>query len=241
LWNKKKRNKLYIRNNVFFIVISLFLSFFSFSKEILLLFWFMYYAYRISSFCCCHPMARPTFITVHRVVVSPSTTRHDLSLCLLTQHWNQEDEREKRGKGKNDCRNSREDTHRRTRHVKDNSWARSNFSFRGQAKNNIVFLMGIAINLSFSSLFHWHILEEHEHTMMYVSMHQSVFIRCHSCSTIICFVFAISINYTHTCNFTVQRKNYQNISYSKRIHSYQKIIFSACFLPIPIWLHKLSR
>jgi hypothetical protein len=74
-------------------------------------------------------------------------------------------------------------------------------------KQSHIHLMGIAINLSFSFLFHWHILDEHEHTMMYVSMHQSAFIRCHSCATIICFVFAISINYKHTCIFKMYKKN----------------------------------
>jgi len=94
-------------------------------------------------------MARPTFITVHLIVVSSNTTWHDM--CLLTQHWNQERKKKKRDKKKEWLKKFER---KNTRYIKDNSWARSNFSkgnysCSGSGKNNIIFLMGIAINLSF--------------------------------------------------------------------------------------------
>lgn len=98
---------LYRHQSFFFPCLSLSLVL-SFWKETMLLFWFMYYVYRISSVCYCHPTTRPTFITVHPIIVSANTTRHEM--CLLTQYWNQERMRRNEIEIKNDRRNLRDDT-----------------------------------------------------------------------------------------------------------------------------------
>jgi hypothetical protein len=149
----------------FFLSPSLSLSLFlSCLKETMLLFWCMYYVYRISSFCCCHPMARPSFITVHLIVVSTSTTRHDI--CVLTQHWNQEKKKKER---KKDWRNSRANTPGicKVATEQDQASRTEATHVRGQAKT-ISYFNGYS-NQSFFLFFslHWHIGEEHERTMMF--------------------------------------------------------------------------
>ncbi len=82
-----------LSSSVFLLSVSFSLVLF-FLKETMLLFWFMNYVYRISSFCFCHPIARPSFITVYLKVVSTNTTRHNI--CVSTKYQNQQREGKKK-------------------------------------------------------------------------------------------------------------------------------------------------
>ena len=141
----------------------------------------------ISSLCCCHPITRPSLIIVHLVVVSPGAMYacwHNTEIEQRTRREETEEIREREN----------------TRSLKGSSWARSRTSNRSYScsgregevrQKQYHILMGVAIN-------HFLLLpvpltsigKEHERTMilsrlMHVCLHQSVFLRCHSCSIII--------------------------------------------------------
>ena len=165
----------------------------------------------ISSFCCCHPMTRPSLIIVHLAVVSRRTKRHG---AMYACWHNTEIEQRTRRQARRDWRNSRETEN--TRCLKGSSWARSRTSKRSHScsersgggrvrRKQYHILMGVAIN-------HFLLLpfpltsigEEHERTMilsrlMHVCLHPSVFLRCHSCSIIIFLLLFTDTRFSRRC------------------------------------------